>query len=48
MHPRFKDFIEWASKNYELVIIDTPPILAVTDAALDATQELIYWWPDVR
>jgi cellulose biosynthesis protein BcsQ len=34
MHPRFKDFIEWASKNYELVIIDTPPILAVTDAAI--------------
>lgn len=34
MHTNFKKFIEWASKNYELVIIDTPPILAVTDAAI--------------
>ncbi|CAM8556427.1 Capsular exopolysaccharide family [Escherichia coli] len=34
MHNNFKKFIEWASKNYELVIIDTPPILAVTDAAI--------------
>ncbi|MCP5705729.1 tyrosine-protein kinase, partial [Klebsiella pneumoniae] len=25
MHTNFKKFIEWASKNYELVIIDTPP-----------------------
>ena len=34
MHTNFKKFIEWASENYELVIIDTPPILAVTDAAI--------------
>ncbi|GLS89040.1 tyrosine protein kinase [Psychromonas marina] len=34
MHPRFKDFIEWASKEYELVIIDTPPVLAVTDPSI--------------
>lgn len=34
MHPRFETLLVWASKNYELVIIDTPPILAVTDAAI--------------
>ncbi|WP_446920969.1 polysaccharide biosynthesis tyrosine autokinase, partial [Klebsiella pneumoniae] len=34
MHSRFNDLILWASKNYDLVIMDTPPILAVTDAAI--------------
>lgn len=34
MHPRFESLLDWASNNYELVIIDTPPILAVTDAAI--------------
>jgi len=34
MHPRFNEIIEWASKNYDLVIVDTPPVLAVTDAAI--------------
>ncbi|EPU1042272.1 polysaccharide biosynthesis tyrosine autokinase, partial [Raoultella ornithinolytica] len=34
MHPRFEEMITWATKNYDLVIIDTPPILAVTDAAI--------------
>ncbi|HCT9095966.1 MULTISPECIES: tyrosine-protein kinase Wzc [Serratia] len=34
MSSRFKDLIEWASKNYDIVLIDTPPILAVTDAAI--------------
>ncbi|MCC3733294.1 polysaccharide biosynthesis tyrosine autokinase [Rouxiella badensis] len=34
MHPRFKQLLEWASENYDLVMIDTPPILAVTDAAV--------------
>lgn len=34
MHKRFEDFLDWASHNYELVIVDTPPILAVTDAAI--------------
>jgi tyrosine-protein kinase Etk/Wzc len=34
MHPRFNEIIEWASQNYDLVIVDTPPVLAVTDAAI--------------
>lgn len=34
MHPRFERLLEWATENYDLVIIDTPPILAVTDAAI--------------
>ena len=34
MHPRFNDFIETASKQYDLVIIDTPPVLAVTDPSI--------------
>ncbi len=34
MHPRFGELVQWASENYDLVIIDTPPILAVTDAAI--------------
>ncbi|HID4132004.1 TPA: polysaccharide biosynthesis tyrosine autokinase [Pluralibacter gergoviae] len=34
MHPRFEDLIYWVQQKYDLVIIDTPPILAVTDAAI--------------
>ncbi|MCG6307795.1 polysaccharide biosynthesis tyrosine autokinase [Vibrio alginolyticus] len=34
MHPRFQRLIEWASEQYDLVIIDTPPVLAVTDASI--------------
>lgn len=34
MHPRFEQLLKWASQEYDLVIIDTPPILAVTDAAI--------------
>ncbi|EKO3980063.1 polysaccharide biosynthesis tyrosine autokinase [Vibrio fluvialis] len=34
MHPRFKTLVEWASENYDLVIIDTPPVLAVTDPSI--------------
>ncbi|EOJ6950514.1 polysaccharide biosynthesis tyrosine autokinase [Escherichia coli] len=34
MHPRFENLIEWSAKHYDLVIVDTPPILAVTDAAI--------------
>jgi tyrosine-protein kinase Etk/Wzc len=34
MHVRFKALIDWASEQYDIVVIDTAPILAVTDAAL--------------
>ncbi|KAA3667421.1 MULTISPECIES: tyrosine-protein kinase Wzc [Pectobacterium] len=34
MHSRFSQFIDWATKNYDIVLLDTPPILAVTDAAV--------------
>ncbi|VUS83682.1 Putative tyrosine-protein kinase in cps region [Klebsiella huaxiensis] len=34
MHKRFGDLINWASENYDIVVLDTPPILAVTDAAV--------------
>lgn len=34
MHQRFQKLIEWASQHYDLVLVDTPPILAVTDAAI--------------
>lgn len=31
---RFEEFVELSSKEYDIVIIDTAPILAVTDAAI--------------
>lgn len=34
MNERFAQLVKWASENYDLVLIDTPPILAVTDAAI--------------
>jgi tyrosine-protein kinase Etk/Wzc len=34
MHGRFREFMAWASERYDMVIVDTPPILAVTDAAV--------------
>lgn len=34
MHARFQQLLDWANERYDLVIIDTPPILAVTDAAV--------------
>ncbi len=34
MHKNFGQLISWASSNYDIVILDTPPILAVTDAAI--------------
>ncbi|MCL6349804.1 tyrosine-protein kinase Wzc [Pectobacterium polaris] len=34
MHSRFSQFIDWASAHYDIVLLDTPPILAVTDAAI--------------
>ncbi|EKB67256.1 polysaccharide biosynthesis tyrosine autokinase [Klebsiella pneumoniae] len=34
MHKRFAELINWASENYDIVVLDTPPILAVTDPAV--------------
>lgn len=34
MHPRFNQLLDDVSRKYDLVIVDTPPILAVTDAAI--------------
>lgn len=34
MGRRLPELLEWATNNYELVIIDSPPILAVTDPAI--------------
>lgn len=34
MTEQFKDFIEETTKSYDIVVIDSPPVLAVTDAAI--------------
>lgn len=34
MHPRFKELLDWANEQYDFVLIDSPPILAVTDGAI--------------
>ncbi|WP_290492829.1 polysaccharide biosynthesis tyrosine autokinase [Alcanivorax sp.] len=34
MHNRFKTLMESLSEQYDIVLVDTPPILAVTDAAI--------------
>ncbi|WP_447888383.1 polysaccharide biosynthesis tyrosine autokinase [Serratia fonticola] len=34
MTSQLSNLLEWASDNYDLVIVDTPPILAVTDASI--------------
>lgn len=36
MSNAFDDLVNWGCENYDLVVIDTPPILAVTDAAIIA------------
>jgi tyrosine-protein kinase Etk/Wzc len=38
MSPRFRDLVDQAGKLYDLVIMDTSPILAVTDAAIIAAM----------
>lgn len=38
MHQRFRDLLDWASSNYDLVLIDTPPVLAVTDPSIVGAQ----------
>ena len=34
MNPAFNELLEQVGPNYDIVIIDTPPVLAVTDAAV--------------
>lgn len=34
MSKRFDDLVEWAKNHFDLVIIDTPPVLAVTDPTI--------------
>lgn len=34
MNKRFSQLLEWAQERYDLVLVDTPPILAVTDASI--------------
>ncbi|WBM70851.1 polysaccharide biosynthesis tyrosine autokinase [Buttiauxella sp. WJP83] len=36
MNSNFKKLMEWASEKYDLVIVDTPPVLAVSDACIAA------------
>ena len=38
MHKNFSQFLEQISANYDQVILDTPPFLAVTDAAIVGRQ----------
>ncbi|UJR53741.1 tyrosine-protein kinase Wzc [Dickeya zeae] len=38
MHSHFTDFINWATRQFDIVLLDTPPILAVTDAAIISRQ----------
>lgn len=37
MHRRFAELMDWASKEYDLVLVDTPPVLAVTDPSIVGT-----------
>ncbi|PLL00493.1 polysaccharide biosynthesis tyrosine autokinase, partial [Klebsiella pneumoniae] len=34
MHPRMQELLTWADRIYDLIIIDTPPVLAVTDPVI--------------
>ncbi|WP_314917357.1 polysaccharide biosynthesis tyrosine autokinase [Pseudomonas helleri] len=38
MHKNFTEFLDQVSAKYDLVILDTPPFLAVTDAAIVGRQ----------
>ena len=32
--PKLAEFMSWAGEHYDYILLDTPPILAVTDAAV--------------
>ncbi|MBL5945884.1 polysaccharide biosynthesis tyrosine autokinase [Enterobacter asburiae] len=34
LKPQLEELLTWASEHYDLVLLDTPPVLAVTDAAI--------------
>ena len=34
MHQRLADLLHWGSQTHDFVIVDAPPVLAVTDAAV--------------
>ncbi len=34
MTPSLGEILDWASKNYDTIIVDSPPVLAVTDAVI--------------
>ena len=34
LHRRFAELLDWAAPQYDFVILDAPPVLAVTDAAI--------------
>lgn len=34
MHKGFGELLDWANESYDIVLVDTPPILAVTDPAI--------------
>lgn len=36
MQPQLKELLDWAQNHYDWILIDTPPILAVTDATIPA------------
>ncbi|XKE44009.1 polysaccharide biosynthesis tyrosine autokinase [Halomonas organivorans] len=38
MNRRFSEFLETVSENYDLIILDTPPVISVTDAAVVGAQ----------
>ena len=36
--PKMKQIIQWAREEYDMIVIDTPPVLAVTDAQIIASM----------
>jgi len=34
LHPRFEEFMKTVSQRYDFVLVDSPPVMAVTDAAI--------------